>query len=57
MTELSGSESSAHFTFDDARLGFALAHGAHPYEVGEDHTFYMDAFGVFLLCPDGSRVA
>lgn len=56
VTELSGSESSAHFTFDDHGW-VSLAHGAHPYEVGEDHTFYMDAGACFYFAADGSRAA
>ena len=40
VTELSGSESSAHFQMgSDAWV--SLAHGVHPYEIGEDHAFYI----------------
>ena len=56
VTELSGSESSAHF-----QLGtdgwVSLAHGVHPYEVGENHRFYMDASQAFYFAPDGRLVA
>ena len=56
VTELSGSESSAHF-----RLGsvdwVSLAAGVHPYQVGEDHTFYMDPSHCRFFDPDGKRVA
>ena len=41
VTELSGSESSAHFEVQ-GRPWVSLAHGVHPYRVGEEHTFYMD---------------
>ncbi|WP_371168989.1 ABC transporter ATP-binding protein [Aliiroseovarius sp. 2305UL8-7] len=54
VTELSGSESSAHFEFDD-HAWVSLAHGAHPYEIGENHTFYMDANACLYFAPDGSR--
>jgi glycerol transport system ATP-binding protein len=54
VTELSGSESSAHFEFDD-HSWVSLAHGAHPYEVGENHTFYMDVSACLYFAPDGSR--
>ncbi|MEL6585228.1 MAG: ABC transporter ATP-binding protein [Pseudomonadota bacterium] len=41
VTELSGSESSAHFDLDGAPW-VSLAHGVHPFEIGEIHTFYMN---------------
>ena len=56
VTELSGSESSAHF-----RLGatdwVSLAAGVHPYEVGEEHTFFMDPSHCRYFGADGQRVA
>lgn len=56
VTELSGSESSAHF-----QLGgdgwVSLAHGVHPYQVGETHRFYMDPAHAFYFAPDGRLVA
>lgn len=60
VTELSGSESSAHFD-----LGLGLTHanwvslsaGVHPYEIGEMHEFYMDPTACYFFAPDGSRVA
>ena len=56
VTELSGSESSAHF-----RMGtdtwVSLAPGVHPYEIGQDHLFYMDASKCFYFAPDGALVA
>ncbi|QGX97584.1 ABC transporter ATP-binding protein [Roseovarius faecimaris] len=55
VTELSGSESSAHFQMGDVAW-VSLAHGVHPYEVGEDHQFYMDVDKAFYFGPDGSLV-
>ena len=56
VTELSGSDSSAHF-----RMGgtdwVSLASGVHPYKVGEDHTFYMDPTHCRYFGTDGQRVA
>ncbi|WP_284165604.1 ABC transporter ATP-binding protein [Frigidibacter sp. SD6-1] len=56
VTELSGSESSAHF-----RLGedtwVSLAPGVHPFEVGAAHAFYMDPANCFYFAPDGALVA
>ncbi len=56
VTELSGSESSAHF-----QLGgdgwVSLAHGVHPYEIGENHRFFMDPSKAFYFAPDGRLVA
>ncbi|MEO1536166.1 MAG: ABC transporter ATP-binding protein [Pseudomonadota bacterium] len=56
VTELSGSESSAHFQM--GRDGWvSLSHGVHPYRVGEDHRFFMDASKAFYFGPDGRLVA
>ncbi|MEL6645463.1 MAG: ABC transporter ATP-binding protein [Pseudomonadota bacterium] len=56
VTELSGSDSSAHF-----RLGavdwVSLASGVHPYRVGEEHTFFMDPSRCRYFGQDGQRVA
>ena len=56
VTELSGSESSAHFRLGDGSW-VSLAPGVHPYEVGEEHQFYMDPSKCFLFAQDGKRVA
>lgn len=56
VTELSGSESSAHFDFE-GNSWVSLSHGVHPYSVGEDHTFFMDPSACLYFAPDGSRVA
>jgi len=56
VTELSGSESSAHFQMGEDGW-VSLSHGVHPYKVGEDHRFYMDAGKAFYFAPDGRLVA
>jgi len=52
VTELSGSESSAHFQFA-GRNWVSLAHGVHPYTIGEDHVFYLTPSECFYFTPDG----
>ncbi|TMV10545.1 ABC transporter ATP-binding protein [Arenibacterium halophilum] len=56
VTELSGSESSAHFS-TEAGNWVSLSHGVHPYRVGEDHQFFMDASKCFYFAPDGALAA
>ncbi|MEM9840945.1 MAG: ABC transporter ATP-binding protein [Pseudomonadota bacterium] len=56
VTELSGSESSAHFDLD-GRGWVSLAHGTHSYRIGEAHTFYMDPSACLYFAPDGNRAA
>lgn len=56
VTELSGSESSAHFAMPDADW-VSLSHGVHPYKVGEDHPFYLDPSACMLFAEDGHVVA
>ncbi len=56
ITELSGSESSAHFLVGQ-NSWVSLASGVHPYQVGEVHSFYMDPAHCFYFSPDGKRVA
>ena len=56
VTELSGSESSAHFAMGDANW-VSLAHGVHPYEIGKPHAFYMDPARCFYFAPDGALAA
>ena len=56
VTELSGSESSAHFQLGEDGW-VSLAHGVHPYRIGETHRFYMDASKAFYFTPDGRHVA
>lgn len=56
VTELSGSDSSAHFQHgDDAWV--SLAAGVHPYQVGADHNFYMNPAHCRYFGQDGKRVA
>ena len=56
VTELSGSESSAHFMFGDNNW-VSLAHGIHPYSRGEDHTFYLNPEQCLFFTTDGQRAA
>ena len=56
VTELSGSESSAHFQMgDDAWV--SLSPGVHQYRVGDEHQFYMDSSRCFVFDADGRLVA
>jgi glycerol transport system ATP-binding protein len=56
ITELSGSESTAHFRMG-ADTWVSLAPGVHPYRVGEDRAFFMDPAHCFYFAPDGAFVA
>lgn len=56
VTELSGSESSAHFEFGDNGW-VSLAHGVHPYSRDEDHTFFMNPNECLFFAPNGERAA
>jgi glycerol transport system ATP-binding protein len=56
VTELSGSESSAHFRMGE-NTWVSLSAGVHPFEVGQDHHFYMDPAHCFYFAPDGALVA
>jgi len=56
ITELSGSESIAHFDLD-GRSWVSQSHGVHPYRVGETHRFNVDTRGCLYFRPDGARVA
>ncbi len=55
VTELSGSESSAHFRMR-TDTWVSLAPGVHPYEIGVDHLFYMESSKCFCFAPDGALV-
>jgi len=55
VTELSGSESSAHFKMPSANW-VSLSHGVHPYQIGQEHAFYLDPTACFYFAPDGARV-
>ncbi len=56
ITELSGSESSAHFAMGD-QSWVSLAHGVHAYEIGKVHQFHLDPATCFYFGPDGRLVA
>jgi glycerol transport system ATP-binding protein len=56
LTELSGSESVAHFRFGD-RTWVSQSHGIHPYRLGAPHTFWLDPSGHLYFDPDGNLVA
>ena len=56
VTELSGSDSSAHFKLGDVDW-VSLSSGVHPYKVGEDHSFFMDPKHCRYFNADGKRVA
>lgn len=56
VTELSGSDSSAHFQMgEDAWV--SLTPGVHPYSVGAEQQFYMDPSQCFIFDTDGRLVA
>lgn len=55
VTELSGSDSSAHFSVGD-EIWVSLSAGVHPYRVGEPHKFYMDPSHCFIFDNNGKRV-
>ena len=56
VTELSGSDTSAHFRLGDADW-VSLAAGVHPYRVGEEHVFFMDPTHCRYFGTDGTRTA
>ncbi len=56
ITELSGSESTAHFRMG-ADTWVSLAPGVHSFRIGEDHVFFMDPAHCFYFAPDGARAA
>lgn len=56
VSELSGSESSAHFEFNN-NSWVSLAHGVHPYTRGTEHTFYLNPEECMYFTLDGQRAA
>ena len=56
ITELSGSESTAHFEFEGLTW-VSQSHGVHPYRVGEVHGFTIDTKGCLYFREDGMRVS
>ena len=55
VTELSGSDSSAHFSFENTNW-VSLAHGTHAYESGERHDFYLNPENCMLFSEDGRKL-
>lgn len=53
VTELSGSQSSAHFQIG-ASSWVSLASGVHPYQIGDDHQFFMDPSKCYYFDADGN---
>ncbi|WP_319533065.1 ABC transporter ATP-binding protein [uncultured Cohaesibacter sp.] len=56
VTELSGSESSAHFRLGE-QSWVALSAGVHPYHIGAEHEFFLDTSHCFYFHPDGQRIS
>jgi glycerol transport system ATP-binding protein len=56
VTELSGSESVAHFALGEG-VWVSQSHGVHGYQVGERHDFHMDPAGCLYFAPDGRLAA
>lgn len=56
VTELSGSDSSAHFQMDEYSW-VSLSRGVHPYQIGKEHSFFMDTSKCFYFDSKGRLVA
>lgn len=56
ITELSGSESVAHFAVSDT-VWVSLSAGAHPFKVGEHHDFFLDPTQCYYFDSTGQLVA
>ncbi len=59
VTELSGSESVAHFVIADGggeRVWVSQSHGVHAYEVGERHDFFADVSQCLYFGASGERI-
>ncbi|MCF6321445.1 MAG: ABC transporter ATP-binding protein [Rhizobiaceae bacterium] len=56
ITELSGSQSSAHFLAGNESW-VSLASGVHNFQIGQDHQFFMDPDNCFYFSPDGKIAA
>jgi len=56
VAELSGSQSSAHFTLG-AENWVSLTGGVHAYEIGREHKFFMNPDKCYFFGPDGKLVA
>ena len=57
VTELSGSESVAHFELGSNKSWVSQSHGVHPYQVGEAHDFFVDVKNCLYFDPSGQLVA
>lgn len=55
VTELSGSESVAHFQLDDLTW-VSQSEGVHPFEVGEAQDFFLDVSRALYFDLDGNRI-
>ncbi len=55
ITEISGSESVAHFTLGD-QSWVSQSHGVHPFQVGERHEFFLQVDQCLYFGPDGQLV-
>ena len=56
ITELSGSESSAHFSFAGNKW-VAQTQGIHPFHLNTDQIFYLDPSACLYFTPAGERIA
>ncbi|HRO13307.1 ABC transporter ATP-binding protein [Amaricoccus sp.] len=56
ITELSGSESVAHFAVGDTTW-VAQSNGVHPYRVGDTQEFWLDVAHALYFAADGRRAA
>ncbi|MFK7751436.1 MAG: ABC transporter ATP-binding protein [Sedimentitalea sp.] len=56
ITELSGSESVAHFEIETG-MWVSTSAGIHPYEIGARHAFHMIPEQCFYFAPDGALAA
>ena len=56
ITELSGSESVAHFAVSET-VWVSLSAGAHPFRVGEAHDFFLDPTHCYYFDSSGQLVA
>ena len=57
VTELSGSESSAHFSMQGSNNWVSLARGVHHYNIGTEQIFFLDPSKCFYFAPDGDLLA
>ena len=56
VTELSGSESVAHFELG-SQSWVSQSHGVHPFQVGQPHDFFVDVKNCLYFAPSGQLVA